>query len=416
MKFFNLKIRKGSALLVALLIMGILVAVSLALSVLIFRETSVTKSLLDSGRAYYLAESGVEMSLYKLNNSLPGWQTEDDKYDTFEFENGSRVEFRVKNRCSSYPCFDPEEFKLEEVPSKVFYDVLDWNESITIPLFVVDNGGEKKVTKFMVQFFTDFNPADVLKIDASEVDVESLDDVMMNVLRWKVFGIPENQSEELRTEAISGYAPLSTLINMAITDDEGGVEGSSSSSTGATHPSWFGTVGCGEDNGVLLKFGITCFNYISDNFLTKEFDIDDLEKLEDPSGPSQIASLFVGDCSNNEAKEYYEYNVDGWIETIQRCYPIESFIENHKLNYLSLTNLINPDLFKKDVKETTSTKIYFRVQLFTDDAENASGEIVRSVADITSRGYSGKSRQSINVKMRQGGLMPVFHFVLYSTK
>jgi hypothetical protein len=396
---FNLKVRKGSALLVALLIMGILLAVSLALSVLIFREVSVTKGLLDSGRAYYLAESGVEMSLYKLNNNLPGWQTEGENLEL----GGGKVDFMVKNRCDSYPCFDPEEFQWDaSINPGVFYDVLDLNESITIPLFVVDDGGEKKVKKFMVQFFTDFNPEQVLKID--KVDGE---DVMMNVLRWKVFGIPERSNGELRTEAISGYAPLSNLTYRAE-----GEEGSATFSTNETHPSWFGTVGCGEDASVLGKFGINCVPY-GDG--AKEFDVERLEKLENTSDPSQIASLFVGVCGNDEAKEYYEYDENGWIETIHGCYKIETFINNHKLNYLSLTNLINPDLFKVDIKGDTSPKIYFRVQLFGNDDPNVSGEIPRSVADITSRGYSGDSRQSINVKMRKGGLMPVFHFVLYST-
>ena len=65
---------KGTALLVALLVMGVLVAIGLALSSLVFRELVITKEFLDAGRAYYTAESGVEIALYAIENHLPGWQ------------------------------------------------------------------------------------------------------------------------------------------------------------------------------------------------------------------------------------------------------------------------------------------------------------------------------------------------------
>ncbi len=374
--------RRGSALLVALLIMGILLVVTIALSTLIFRESRITKGLLDSGRAYYAAESGVEIALYNLENRLPGWEPEQGRGFFGVDENKSAVgEFVVRNRCNSYPCFDEEDFDVASAAAnpEVFYDVLELNESINIPLFIVEDGEEVPVENFVVQFFTLFDPSEVLRI-------ESDDDVMKNVMRWKVFGIPEDSRENLRTEAISGYTALSN-----ITYGMHGV-GEEFFRTRAEQPSWFGTMDCFEGEERFMEKGISCIPH----------------------------DAYRGVCRFDEAKEFYEYDQEGHVEAIHDCYPISDFMGSHRLNYLSLTNLINPDLFKQegvdavtDLEKEMYSKIYFRVELFGE--EEGEGETVREVAEITSSGYSGDSRKSINVRVRRGSFMPVFYFSVYST-
>lgn len=401
---------RGSALLVALLIMGVLIAVSMALSALILRELYITRGFLDSGRAYYAAESGVEISLYNLENRLPGWEPEGGVKLFYADEDKNAVgEVEVRNRCSSYPCFDPDRYDISSAAHspEVFYGVLELNESIDIPLFIVENGEEVPVSDFSVQFFTLFNPAEVLRVEAA-------DEVMKNVLRWKVFGIPEDSEENLRTEAISGYAPLSNITY--IMDD---VE--ESFRTRATNPSWFGTVDCSshEEAGERLgEMGIDCIPYHYDAL--DKFDWEEIEDYEDLT-PDQFASLYFGECRFNEAKEFYKYDREGHVEQIYDCYPINEFLRSHRLNYLSMTNLINPDLFVREVPGALTdeqverfSKIYFRVELFGDE-EGRGGETVREVADITSEGYSGNSRKSVNVKVRRGSFMPVFYFTVYST-
>jgi len=70
--------KEGSALLTALLIMGILIAVSLATSMLIVREVGLTKLTLDAGKAFYGAESGVEVALLQIEENLPGYEVLDE--------------------------------------------------------------------------------------------------------------------------------------------------------------------------------------------------------------------------------------------------------------------------------------------------------------------------------------------------
>ena len=79
-----LKNRRGTALLIALLVMGVFIAVSLVLSALILREVRITKTFVDAGQAYYSAESGIEIGLYALNTRLPGWEPQtDDGFKSF---------------------------------------------------------------------------------------------------------------------------------------------------------------------------------------------------------------------------------------------------------------------------------------------------------------------------------------------
>ena len=94
------------------------------------------------------------------------------------------------------------------------------------------------------------------------------------------------------------------------------------------------------------------------------------------------------------------------------CYSIKAFLGAHRLNYLTLTNLINPAVFNDGLDKDANSRLYYRVELFT---ENGAGQTVREVADLTANGYSGDSKQSINVQIKRGSFMPVFNFSLYST-
>jgi hypothetical protein len=380
----NIKNRKGSALLTALLVMGILIAVSMALSSLIFREVRITRSFIDSGQAYYSAESGIEIALYGLNTQLPGWEPkETGDYKSFKVDDEMNTvgEVKVKNSCKAYPCFDEDEFDIGKSGGKEpllseFYDVLDLNESINIPLFVVKKNEESGILEevpvkdFTVEFYSNFNPKTDLKFKMEAGDFLS----GWDVLRWKVFGI-RNEIPYV-TESVSDFTAFSVL--------------NSSDVTNSAYPSWFGTVDC-NDSEDRYSSDITCVFY---------------------------AAYIKEICSNLQAREYYSYTYEGserGIEDggIQNCYPIGNFLNSHKLNYLSLTNLMNPAVFKEGVDKESLSKIYFRVELFGEGEKPA--ETVREVADITSNGYSGDNKQSINVKIRRGSFMPVFHFSLYST-
>jgi len=400
--------KRGTALLVALLVMGVLIAISLALSSLVLRELKTTKEVIDSGRAFYAAESGIEVALYKLNNNLPGWETPEKNYLPFEVDEERLAvgEYRVNNTCNAYPCFD-EEFEVSEEfkpPLVAYYDLLDLNETITIPLFVVREGPggvveRVEVEDFTVEFFAKFRPLEHFRQDVKDafnISESSAGRLYgWDIMRWKVFGISNDNGG---TETISDFTALSTF-NEA--DEDGNYQ------TDAAEPSWFGSVACQQGGGDRYTDEIMCNPYYS-------------TVTQGPIEVGNQEALRLNICDNTQAREHYVY-INGEVSVVD-CYSIRDFLAGHRLNYLTLTNLMNPSVFRDDLSKVQTralSQLYFRVELFGSGEQTLTGvtggETVREFASITSNGYSGDSKQTIKVKIRRGSFMPVFNFSLYST-
>lgn len=379
--------KRGTALLTAILVMGILITVSIAIANLIFRESRIINNLLASGKAYYSAESGIEIALYNINNSLPGWEPTENGKSMAYVAGDTFGEIKVRNTCQAYPCFDKDEFNLTDVTTKEFYDALDLNESITIPLFIQNSDGTlADVKDFVVEYFIPFSLIDHLNI--KQENLSSWD-----VLRWKLFGINEQHNV---TESISDFTAASIA--------EGGTDENIIITTNASIPSWFGTGSCNDfPQDQRYNFDIKCPPYSGSG--VKEVDL-----------PGQVAKVFEGICLPTEAREYYFYNYfsdekELNPEDIHGCYPIKQFLDGHKLNYLTLTNLINPAVFKDQYKKKSGLqKIYYRVELFGENNKTA-----RGFANIVANGYSGENVQTIKVDLKRDSFIPVFHFSLYST-
>lgn len=386
------KNRSGTALIVALLVMGVLMAISLALSALVLRESVVTREFLDAGQSFYAAESASEIGLYGVKNNLPGWEPAGGVSVPISVGENAVAELKVSNKCRAYPCFDGGydfDGKASGVvpEAKAFYATLGLNESVTIPLFVMgDEGKATEITDFNVEFYANFKPDDI-KITKDGLNVSDWD-----VLRWKIVGLKEYGSKTF-TESISDFTAVSVATDGTFTDP--------------ANPSWFGTSSCSDgEKGRRLTDSITCNNY--------------------------LPPLSVQNCSQTQAREFYLYSGmtedDRKVDTTylsskdkpkSPCYNLSDFISGqnpHKLNYLTLTNLINPSVFKKPRESDKQSSIFYRVELFTaKDGVKTATDTVRDFADITADGYSGRSKQSVNVKIKRDSFMPVFNFSLYST-
>jgi len=382
----NLRREKGTALLTAMLIMGVLIAISIALSSLVMREVRVTKDLMDAGKAFYAAESGVEEALYFLNHELPGWQTSEEGMENRPVSTeGGTFKYEVKNQCNTYPCID-KEYKVEGVDDmKAFYGVMKLNESVLIPLFVVDAGNIRSVENFTVEFWADFNPNDDLNKTGN---ISGWD-----VLRWKVFGMKQENNNNYITESISDFMPLAKTTSEEFSS--------------AAMPSWFGTIKCSEKDQDLDENGDPV--RITDGIECRDYDV----LSYDPSSGND-------ECDNASlwARDYYAST--GLDIKNTGCKKIELFVHERLatespnadgytgLNYLSLTNIVNPAMFKNYDNKEDLAKLYFRVETYEDNT-------VREVAEIISDGYAGNSKQSIKVMKRRDSYMPVFNFSIYST-
>ncbi|MFH1533884.1 MAG: pilus assembly PilX N-terminal domain-containing protein [Nitrospirota bacterium] len=373
---------RGSALLVALLVMGVLIALSLALSSLIIGESRSTKQLIDAGRAYYAAESGIEQALYNLDTNLPGWEGKEANIG--KVGEMAVFSYELKNKCNSYPCFDPEEYDVASMLDYKFYDILELNETLTIPLFTVDEMGEIQVVEdFTVEFFVSFNPATDLIFDTGQISG-------WDVLRWKIFALRETSDGSFITESLHDFTAVSSAQN---------VNSGEQFVTNATEPSWFGTIECGA-GGDRINSDIICHVY---------------------QNPGES---FEGQyCINTEARDFYLYDSQG--ERFQAklpCFSIWEFLQRNNpdnfpgeatgLNYLSLTNLMNPAMLDPEMfnneERLAASRIYFRVETFDKDT-------TRESASITSDGFSGDTKQSLSVDIKRDSYMPVFNFSVYST-
>ena len=381
MNFINNK--KGSALLVSMLVMGVLVSTSLALSGLVLREIKIVKDTVNGGRSYFAAESALELALYKLNTELDGWETPAGGIDV-SLSGGVVGNYDIDNTCNAYPCFNNDYDIVSRVPPlKEFYDVLELNKSITVPLFVSKDGVIVPVRDFTVEFFAAFNPQKHLNVKADNLNG-------WDVLRWKILGIKNE-----KTESIGDFTALS-VANLA---DEG-----DSLLTNAEIPSWFGSISCYKaDQSNRYTNKIRCGFYYGGNTAKA---VDD---------PTQVAKVFDGNCDNEHAREYYSYGGDEKMDTVFPCYPIKAFLQDHNLNYLTLTNLINPAVFKPGLNKEALSKIYYRVELFGGDDGVTGNQTVREYADISASGISGKITKKLNVQKKRDSFMPVFNFSLYST-
>lgn len=378
--------RQGSSLLVALLVMGILLTLTLGLSSLVVREIRQTSETIDAGKAYYAAEAGVEQALYSLSQSLPGYETND-----WVELNEEDIDYRyqINNKGDKIPYFPsdepvfltpdqavPADFLYSDQPSET-YNVLGLNETVTIPLFTDNGDGTyEDVDHFLVQYYVDFDIEDQLKQAGWSLE-------QFDILRWKVFGNPADDT--LKTDAISDFYPAH-------------------SNDGPSNP-----VCIGSDGAAALRDGS---NYNCLIPVAQQFGINNEGQVTGEIDEAEFGAAW------SQARECYVSEAGVLVaptpEGVHRGCSIQTFIDTHDRNYITLTNVVNPDIVgisNIDLRAARAN-IYYRVI-----ADPTGPQLVRDLADIKADGFArdGQIRQSIDVKLQMSSFLPVFNFSLYRT-
>jgi len=394
-------VKQGSALLVAILVMGVLLTLTLGLSTLVVREIRQTADIVAAGQAYFAAEAAMENALYDLAENLPGYEVVDKIYPPPGVEDDYlNYAYTIGNKGDKYPYFPEDEpvFLSPDiaVPSSVLYEnhpqrtynVLPLNESVTIPLFTAnDDGTVNDIDDFLVEYYVNFDLADVTKFQPlfqnSNGQPLKLED--FDIMRWKVFGNPCNNDcshpDTLKTDAISDFYPAVTGVS-------------------AERPVCIGTVQA------LSDFGEGCSAPVAEE--VKYGNNSEVTKL-DLNGKG---FSFARECFLSEVTDPTVGSQKG--EAILRKCTINQFIQTHSRNYVTLTNMVNPDIIGINPETTPQyANIYYRI--VTSGGEDNS--IVREYADIKADGFSreGSVQQSINAKLRMSSFLPVFNFSLYRT-
>lgn len=181
-KIKNQKSNTGSALLISLIVMGILMTLSLGVSSLLIGTLRDSRILMEKTRAWYAAESGMEQALFEIAQNPPGFEVEKR---TLQDTPHAAYEYRIRATAAEIPAKASYEIQSDEDR----YNTLRLNESITIPLF---KGAQQKdtVKKFRVDYY--------LSADATKQG--GFVDNDMDILRWKIFGIAADGKMEVINE------------------------------------------------------------------------------------------------------------------------------------------------------------------------------------------------------------------------
>jgi hypothetical protein len=406
-------IRKGSALLVAILVMAILMTLTLGLSALVIREIRQTGDIVAAGKAFYAAEAGVEIALLELHEHLPGYQTKNVSGAADEWVSSPPDDefldyrYRIRNQGNRYPYFDDDapvyltsgigvtkNFLYENGgPNEATYNVLGLNQTTTIPLFVdCGDGTFKDVKNFVLEYYVDFDTAPDNNLSISN-PIQDFD-----VLRWKLFGQPNDPDLSgggvSRTHAISDFYP-------AYENDS------------AENPVCIGSdlALAVDDNCIPLLADSANINkdYIA-NWDTENFDV----------SPVEAAWGVARECYAKDAGPIVAPS------DIQKGCNIGSFMQTHKKNYFTITNVVNPDIvgISDPVIRNARANIYYRVVAEKDQGQFCQGEnpndqdvMVREYAAISSDGFASNKtvKQSVDVKLKLNSFLPVFNFTLFRT-
>ncbi len=398
--------QSGTALLITLLLMGMLMTLTLGISNLVIREISVTQSVVDSAKAFYQAEAGVENALMALNLNYPGFEV--DKRVSGEYN------YQIVNTSDTVPDFPDDQpifmcgasvcdsgdagalanskdqiFK--DYPSQT-YRKLGINETHVIPLFTFDSAAEtEEVKRFMVQYYTEIRQSDLDKF-YSGIKLDNLD-----VLRWKLYGKPLNQAggEPQRTESIADFYPS--------------IDGD-----GPKSPVCIGTdtsaKSLSEENCIFPTI-----DPVPPNANTSSEEFTALwsaarECYMTDSGAETSGHFLIKGTAVDESED-----------ALRGTCNMYDFIISHKQNYLVLTNMVNPEVIgisdPSEPSQAVRANIYYRVIAYNEAGQDLP-KLVKDFADITSTGFAndGKVRKSLHVRYKAPGYLPVFNFSLYKTK
>jgi hypothetical protein len=413
------KTRQGSALIVTLMLMAILLVLTLGLSMLTISQIRQTGDVIGAGKAYYAAEAGIEIALLGLKEHLPGFQTQglegadadgwvEVKADDSASMSGDNLSFRyrIRNQGDAYPYFDadtpiflspdvgiPKQVLYTQHPDKT-YNVLALNQTVTIPLFIDCGDGVhyKDVKNWLLQYYVDFDtdPNNKLQLGTK------IDD--FDILRWKLFGEPINPDllAPARTHAISDFYPASE-------------------NDSPTKP-----VCIGSDLSLAQDCIIPLASYVS---ITNE-EIANWNNFKVTPEVFNNAWSSARECYTRDAGSLVAPSLTG----VQKGCNIKTFIDTHRKNYLTITNVVNPDIIgiTDPVLRAAKANIYYRIIAKPDptqtcpnetSVENKNNIMAREYAQISADGYAGngKYKQSIDAKLKQNSFLPVFNFTLFRT-
>ncbi|MBT6068978.1 hypothetical protein HOG48_04445 [Candidatus Peregrinibacteria bacterium] len=365
--------KRGSALVMSLLFMMILIVLSFSVNYMLINEIRAERNFLSGAKAYYAAEAGLEDALLNVSLQDAGAAVE-SKADPVMF---------VEDAVATYPNLvsDSQNYSYDVISRSTEYTPCDFERPDTLhDTFGMLRAGESAVIPLdsVSNFQVDYYVLDT----TSPFDVPSF--VMQNkdVLRWQivgnrntgvnVFGDAKKQGAG-KVEAISEYFPISSINNNY-----------------HDNPTSFGT-------SAELEYAWAAGKYY-DIIDGATFDSTDL--------------LYI------DLEDYLASSGEGGFHYIFHSqYPLIDFLNGHNNEMLVLTNILNV-VSPSQTEEVDSIpagnyELYYRVHdgLSGRESESIACTAVKVEADGISP--DGKFVQSVDVIKPLDQGIPVTDFVWY---
>jgi hypothetical protein len=345
--------REGNALLIAILMTGILVLITVSLATLITAETRQIGKMIQNGKAQYLAEAGSETALYLIHQNRPGFEpTQNDEPLIININDTEKFSLNIDASTDQIPIVENyvEELVLDGgfLQKSELFDTLFLNESITIPL-------QPDTVNFEFQYY--------LPVEA-EVPLADWD-----ILLWKLFG----QNQEGNTDSMTEYLPASKPI----TGSEVGIT--------ANNPAKFGTAPGGWTNGIFFEFS---------NGELNEFDIN--------TNPDEAVD-------QNFQENYIE--ISRFLNEHTNNYlVVTNALNPRQINRGSLARGIT-------LEEATRIKyrICTPTCQAVDENRISLQNLVPKFTVIESSGQFGQTTKELRTSVNREGFLPVFDFAIYRT-
>ncbi len=189
----------GSALLVAMIIMGILMTIAIGVSEIVIQSVHDSRQLIDRTTAWYRAESGIETALDKITQNAPGFEVSGNPNSTTD-----KYDYAIVAAANVVPV--PPYMN---APPAETYSELPLGQTVNIPLFSAakNEEGARGVgaasgsteetpggSEFKLQYY--LNTDLLIKNGVQKADVD--------IVRWKIFGINKTTKAN---EVINGLIP-----------------------------------------------------------------------------------------------------------------------------------------------------------------------------------------------------------------
>lgn len=354
--------KKGSALVMSLFFMAILVVLSFAVNYMLLNEVRSERNFLEGVKAYYSAEAGIEDALLQVSVSNAGEAIDpksdvvfvQDAFSSEESISGSKYTYDVMSRGGYNPCpFEDQEGG---------FAVLKSGESVVIPL---TSNNVFNVEYYIVNTKYPFDTPN--NNDPSWV-------MQNDVLRWKIFGNRLDGDAVGKLEAISEYIPIYDVNHNA-----------------HNAPSTFGT------SAEFPKYQSGKYYDIIDG---ATFETSDL--------------LYAGDFDPFEN----DFAAGAFHYVFHAQYPIADFLLGHTNNQLVLTsylNVIPPTASNTElIYDADDYELYYKVDP-NPGSDQQRYNVACSAVQVIADGFSENEdfKQSIKVVKPLDQAAPFTDFVWY---